>query len=144
MTNSHLVEALAHASLLGAPALRKYAGSLIMRFLRMMFHDGDVHRPNCFEHYNPFTGHASVYRGIDDYQHSWVADLILQYVAGIRPHATGVTVDPFPCGLEQLTVSDVRVRGQTVEVRIAGDRFTVIRGDERLESTLGRPVELAD
>ena len=144
MTNSHMVEALAAASRLGAPTLRKHAGDLIKRFVRMMFHDGDLRRPNCYEHYNPYTGHASVYRGIDDYQHSWVADLILQYVAGVRPHATGVTIDPFPCGLEQLTLSGVRVRGRTIEVRIVGERFTVISGGDRFESVIGQAVELAD
>jgi hypothetical protein len=144
MTNSHIVEALAAASRLGAPTLRKHAGDLIKRFVRMMFHDGDLRRPNCYEHYNPYTGHASVYRGIDDYQHSWVADLILQYVAGVRPHATGVTIDPFPCGLEQLTLSGVRVRGRTIEVRIVGERFTVISGGDRFESVMGSAVELAD
>ncbi len=144
MTNSHIIEALARASRLGAPTLRKHAGDLIKRFVRMMFHEGDLRRPNCFEHYNPFTGQASVYRGIDDYQHSWVADLILQYVAGVRPHPAGVTIDPFPCGLEQLTLSGVRVRGRTIEVRIVGQRFTVISGGDRFESTLGAPVELAD
>ena len=143
MTNSHMVEALAAASRLGAPTLRKHTGDLIKRFARMMFHDGDLKRPNCFEHYNPFTGQASVYRGIDDYQHSWVADLILQYVAGVRPHANGVTIDPFPCGLEQLTLTGVRIRGRTLEVRIVGDRFTVISGGDRIESALGDAVELS-
>lgn len=144
MTNSHLVEALAAASRLGAPSLRKHTGDLIKRFVRMMFHDGDLRRPNCFEHYNPFTGQASVYRGIDDYQHSWVADLILQYVAGVQPHEGGVIIDPFPCGLEQLTLSGVRVRGRTIEVRIVGNRFTVISGGDRFESALGEAVELPD
>ncbi len=143
MTNSHLVEALAAAARLGAPTLRKHTGDLIKRFVRMMFHDGDLRRPNCFEHYNPFTGQASVYRGIDDYQHSWVADLILQYVAGVRPHEHGVTIDPFPCGLDQLTLTGVRIRGRTIEVRIVGDRFTVISGGDRIESALGDAVELS-
>jgi hypothetical protein len=144
MTNSHLVEALAAASRLGAPALRERTGELLKRFVRMMFHDGDLRRPNCFEHYNPVTGHASVYRGIDDYQHSWVADLILQYAAGVRPHDKGVTIDPFPLGLEQLTLTGVRVRGRTLEVRIVGEKFTVISGGDRFESTIGDAVELSD
>lgn len=144
MTNSHVVEALAAASRLGAPTLRKHTGDLLKRFVRMMFHDGDLRRPNCFEHYNPHTGHASVYRGIDDYQHSWVADLILQYAAGVRPHAGGVTIDPFPLGLEQLTLTGVRVRNRTLEVRLVGSKFTVISGGDRIESALGDAVELAD
>src|SRR5690606_16295198 len=48
------------------------AAEMLTKFVHMMFHDRDLARPNCFEHYNPFTGHACEYRGIDDYQHSWV------------------------------------------------------------------------
>jgi len=144
MTNSHLVEALAAASRLGGHGLREQAGDLIKRFVRMMFHDGDLRRPNCFEHYNPFTGHASVYRGIDDHQHSWVADLIVQYAAGVRPHEHGITVDPFPLGLDQLTLTGVRVRGRSLEVRVVGGKFTVISGGDRTESPLGEAVELPD
>lgn len=144
MSNSHLVDVLAAASRLGAPTLRKHAGDFIKRFVRMMFHEGDLRRPNCHEHYHAVTGHASVYRGFDDCQHSWVADHIISYVAGVRPHATGVTIDPFPCGLEQLTLSGVRVRGRALEIRIVGDRFTVISGGDRHESTLGEAVELGD
>jgi hypothetical protein len=144
MSNSRLVDVLAAASRLGAPTLRKHAGDFIKRYVRMMFHEGDLRRPNCHEHYDAVTGHASVYRGFDDCQHSWVADHIISYVAGVRPHATGVTIDPFPCGLEQLTLSGVRVRGRALEIRIVGDRFTVISGGDRHESTLGEAVELAD
>jgi hypothetical protein len=144
MTNSHLVEALAAASRLGAPDLRARTAELLKRFVRMMFHEGDLRRPNCYEHYNPLTGRASIYRGIDDYQHSWVADLILRYAAGVQPHDGGITVDPFPLGLEQLTLTGVRLRGRSLEVRIVGDRFTVISGGDRIEAALGESVELAD
>jgi len=144
MTNSHLVEALAAASRLGAPDLRARAAELLKRCVRMMFHEGDLRRPNCYEHYNPLTGHAAIYRGIDDYQHSWVADLIVRYAAGVQPHEGGITVDPFPLELEQLTLTGVRVRGRSLEVRLVGDRFTVISGGDRIEASLGESVELAD
>jgi len=143
MTNSHLVEALAAASRLGAPDLRARTAELLKRFVRMMFHEGDLRRPNCYEHYNPLTGRAAIYRGIDDYQHSWVADLILRYAAGVQPHEGGITVDPFPLGLEQLTLTGVRVRGRAIEVRIVGDKFTVISGGDRTESAVGDAVELS-
>jgi ASC-1-like (ASCH) protein len=60
----------------------------------------------------------------------------------VRPNDHGITVDPFPLGLEQLTLTGVRVRGRTLEVRIVGDKFTVIAGGDRIESTLGEAVEL--
>jgi hypothetical protein len=98
MTNSHVVEALARASVEYAPDLRPLTAHLVTRFVRMMFHDGDLRRANCYEHYTRSTATRRSIAAIDDYQHSWVNDLIIQYVMGIRPHDDGITVDPFPFG----------------------------------------------
>ena len=144
MTNSHLVEALGRSAREVAPPLRAATATLIRRFVRMMFHDGDLRRANCFEHYNPFTGHASVYRGIDDYQHSWVNDLILHYVMGIHAHDGGITIDPFPFGVEHAEVLDVCARSRRFDVAITGERVRVTCGDRTLESTIGTPIELSD
>jgi hypothetical protein len=106
MANSHVAEALASAAIAHDASLRPIAASFIRKFIYMMFHDGDSKRPNCYEHYNPDTGKASLYRGFDDYQHSWVNDLIVKYVAGFRP--TGVdtfVVDPLPFGIDSLHLS---------------------------------------
>jgi hypothetical protein len=143
MTNSHVVEALARAAFVHAPRLRDSAAHLLRRTVRMMFHDGDVARPNCFEHYNPITGHASSYRGIDDYQHSWIADLIIQYAIGLRPRPGGFCVDPLPLGLEFAELTGATVRGARVDVRIERDRIRVRVDDETLESRLGTPLEVA-
>jgi hypothetical protein len=124
--------------------LREATASLLRRFVRMMFHDGDLRRANCYEHYNPFTGHASVYRGIDDYQHSWVNDLILHYVMGIHPHDGGITIDPFPFGVEHAEVVGVCARGRRFDVTIAGDRVRVTCGDQSFEGVIGTPIELPD
>ena len=78
MTNSHVCEALARASICFDPELRPRAAELIRRFIRMMFANDDLALTNCFEHYSPTTGKASFYRGVDDYQHSWVVDLIVK------------------------------------------------------------------
>lgn len=141
-TNSHIVEALAHAAVAYAPHLRAATVQLVQRFVRMMFQDGDLRRPNSHEHYNPFSGHASVYRGIDDYQHSWVNDLIFQYVLGIRPHSSGITVDPFPFGLELAEATGVRVRGSTLGVRVEGERVTVSVDGVAREGRLGVAMEV--
>ena len=143
MTNSHLVEALARQATPDAPHLRDATAHLLRRFVHMMFHDGDLRRPNSYEHYNPFTAAASVYRGIDDYQHSWVNDLILRYVTGIRPHDGGLTVDPFPFALEHAEVTGATVRGRQLSVRVEGDAFEVRVGTERHAGSLGTPLELA-
>jgi hypothetical protein len=110
----------------------------------MMFDDGDPERPNTFEHYNPSTGQPCRYRGIDDYQHSWVVDLLIKYVAGIRPGDHAVTVDPFPVDVEHLTVDDVPVRDHRFGVTRDDDRFTVrVDGDPVEEHPLGTPVTLS-
>ena len=142
-TNSHLVEALACASRL-LPRLRPRATELLRRFVHMLFHDGDLKRPNCHEHYNPYTGHASVHRGTDDHQHSWVNDLIMQYIIGIRPHASGITIDPFPAGLEFAEVVNVHVRGRVLSVIVEADNVRATVDGTVLETTIGDPLEIAD
>ncbi|HEU4641743.1 MAG TPA: hypothetical protein VFS44_04750 [Gemmatimonadaceae bacterium] len=141
---SHVVEALVRVARAGAPRLRAPAAQLLHRFIRMMFHDGDLARPNCHEHYNPLTGHASVARGIDDHQQSWVVDLIIGCVMGVWPHAGGITIDPFPFGLERAELTGVVARGRRVDVFIDGDRVTARVGDEVLECAIGERIEVAD
>ncbi len=128
MTNSHACDALARASQQLDPSLQPAAAELIQRFVSLMFFDGDVGRPNCFEHYNPITGHPSAYRGIDDYQHSWVVDLMVRYVAGLQPDVDGaLVVDPLPFPLSSFGLERVFVRKREVAVRWeAGTAFQVL------------------
>ena len=144
MTNSHIAEALAHSAIMASDSgLRKKTASFITSFVRMMFFDGDVNRPNCFEHYNPETGHPSEYRGIDDYQHSWVNDLIIKYVCGIRPDDLTVVVDPFPFGLDEVEAKDVLIRGRRLGISIRKRKFTVSLDDQHhAESEIGQPIEI--
>src|SRR5207244_2056478 len=73
--------------------------------------------PNCFEHYNPFTGTPCTYRGVDDYQHSWVVDLIVKYVAGLQPDGSDtLTMDPLPFPISRFALEGVRYRGRTIDV----------------------------
>jgi len=116
MATCHAAEALARASD-AAPDLAPAAADLIRRFVRMMSYGDDPARPNCFEHYNPYTGAPSEYRGVDDYQHSWVVDLIIKYVAGVRPQDDDrLVVDPLPFGLRRFSLDGVRYRGHDVSV----------------------------
>lgn len=142
MTNSHIVDALGRWATPDRPALRAGLVRLVRQYVRMMYHDGDLSRPNCFEHYNPFTGQASEYRGIDDYQHSWVVDLLIQYVAGVRPHADGLIIDPLPFGLDDVELTGVNVRGRMVAVGVTGDRYTVVIDGERYDRVLGEVLDL--
>lgn len=146
MTNSHMVEALARtASRFNDPMLRRMTATFISRFIRMMFFDQDPKRPNCFEHYNPITGTPSLYRGIDDYQHSWVVDLIIQYVCGIRPDNDRIVIDPMPFGLKHVVVDDVLVRDKRIKVEIRDKKFSVwIDGALFGNSVIGKPLYIAD
>jgi hypothetical protein len=145
MTNSHVAEAICQAALrFNDDELRRRAAAFITQFVHMMFDDGDPNRPNCFEHYNPTTGKPCRYRGIDDYQHSWVVDLLIKYAAGIRLGDDAVTVDPFPFDMERLAIEDVPVRGTRLGVTRSGDRFVVrLNGDLVSENPLGDPVSLS-
>jgi hypothetical protein len=140
MTNSHIMEALGRWGDAAHPTLRAAAGQFLPRFVRMMFHDGDLDRPNCFEHYNPFTGAASVYRGIDDYQHSWVADLIIQYACGVRPGAQEIVIDPLPMALDFFELRGVRVGEVDLSVRLDGGFVTVTANDQLHMARLGDPI----
>lgn len=117
MTNSHVADALARASQQLDDSLKPAAVELISRFVRLMFQDGDVSRPNCYEHYNPYNGLPSAYRGIDDYQHSWVVDLLIRYLAGVQPDPDGgLVVDPLPFEVPSFSLTNLHVRGHEVAV----------------------------
>jgi hypothetical protein len=145
MTNSHVAEALAHSAIrFNDKQLKKKTAEFLTEFIRMMFLDGDPTRPNCFEHYNPLTGEPSIYRGIDDYQHSWVVDLIIKYVCGVRPDENGVTVDPFTFGLRHILVDDIVVRGQRLKVEIRQRKFCVwLDGTMIGECAIGKTIRTA-
>ncbi len=105
MVNSHLVDELASLARLN-PDYRNLAGDSLMSCIRMMFHDGDPNRPNSYEHYNPKTGQAALYRGYDDYMHSWIVDLIIRHAVGFQPNSS--TFDPLPLpGVEWIECSGI-------------------------------------
>jgi hypothetical protein len=144
MTNSHIAEALAvSAQRFDDDLLREKATEFISRFVQMMFYDGDVDRPNCYEHYNPISGKACEYRGVDDYQHSWVNELLIKYVAGIRPEEEGVVIDPLPFGFEHVRIADVPVRGRRISIDIAGHRVRAyVDGEASGQTTIGSRLSL--
>jgi hypothetical protein len=144
MANSHVVEAIARAAIEHDSGLRGTAAELIRKFIRMMFLDGDPEHPNCYEHYNPDTGQPSLYRGYDDYQHSWVNDLIVKYVAGFRPAGgNAFVVDPFPFELSHLKLSGLPFQGNHIDIEIEGDVFDVrVNGETKEELTVGETAKV--
>ncbi|HZO92102.1 MAG TPA: trehalase family glycosidase [Chthonomonadaceae bacterium] len=142
MTNSHAAEALARAARTLAPGLRPAAAELIGKFVRLLFHDGDPKRPNCYEHYNPYTGMPCLYRGVDDYQHSWIVDLILKHVVGVQPEpgpGGTLVIDPLPFGLESFRAEGIPVRGHLIDVLLGRAEGFVVRVDDRERVQLPAP-----
>ena len=74
---------------------------------------------------------------------SWVIDAIVQYVAGVRPHDGGVTIDPMPFGMELVDLSGVCVRGRAIAIRVEGDRVTATIDGVRRDGRIGTPMEIA-
>jgi hypothetical protein len=145
MANSHASEALARVAFTLDESLKPQAADLITRFVHMMFFDGDPERPNSFEHYNPLTGAPSAYRGVDDYQHSWVIDLLVKYVAGIRPGGSDtLLLDPLPFPVDRFVLQGVRYRGHTVDICWDASEGYVISvdGKERSRTPERQPVEV--
>ena len=136
MTNSHLCAALAQAAQRLDPSLEEAAAELLRRFVRLMFFDQDPARPNCFEHYNPLTGAPCLYRGVDDYQHSWVVDLIIKCVAGLQPRLDQVVmVHPLPCGLQHFRLERVQYAGHWLDLRYQADRGLELHIDGKLAAS---------
>ena len=148
MTNSHVFEALALASRTLDKSLTPHLADFLIRFVLMLFTDGDPERPNTFEHYHPYTGQACFYRGVDDYMHSWLNDLIVRFAVGFQlpPPESGeadLTIDPLDLGLEQFTCRGIPFRGRILDVVSIDDRISVsIDGRTAVEGPLGEPLTL--
>ncbi|HXI33517.1 MAG TPA: hypothetical protein VNH63_05495 [Gemmatimonadales bacterium] len=145
MTNAHVADALAHVVRTQRPDWAPRLGDLLRRFFRMMTFDGRADRQNCFEHYHPYNGRGSVYRGIDDYQHSWVNDLLVSHVIGVLPRgAAGVAVQPLAVGVERASLDGIRVAGHNLRVHVAAGRFRVwVNGRAAGAGKVGVPLEIA-
>lgn len=143
LVNSHLIDALARVARAYAPHLRPHVAHLVNRTIRMFFEGADPVRIGSHEYYDPLEGRASAHRWSSDSTHSWVIDAIVQYVAGVRPHEGGVTIDPMPFGLELVEVSGLRIRDHVVDVRIEADRVTATIDGAPREGRVGVPMEIA-
>ena len=145
MTNAHVADALARVVRTQRPDWAPRLGDFLRRFFRMMTFDGRADRQNCFEHYHPYNGRGSVYRGIDDYQHSWVNDLLVSHVIGVLPRgAAGVTIQPLALGVERASIDGVRVAGRKLRVAVAGGRFRAwVNGRAAGTGKVGVPLEIA-
>ncbi len=142
MTTSHVIEGLLRCRRRGNERAGALAADMLVRFVRMMFTDGDPGRPNSFEHYNPYTGRACHFRGIDDYQHSWVLDLLARGIAGLHVDEEGVEVWPLPHELPQVRLGPVRTRCRAVTVEMDEERVVVELDGERHGGPRGQPLRV--
>ncbi len=134
MTTAHVAQALAHtAQRFQRPDLQRRAADLIARWVRCLYIDGDLARPTSYEYYHPLTGAAPFFRGTDDYMHSWIADLLIQYVAGLQPSTETPTlvVHPLPFDLEHFSLEGARVQGRRVDVHWRQGKGLVVWVDGR-------------
>ena len=124
MTNSHIADVLANAALTLDVQLEAYAVTFITRFIHMLFVDGDLDRPTSYEYYNPLTGQAPFFRATDDYMHSYIVDLILRHVVGLRPQVNGgLLIEPLQFGLDHFSLRNCVVAGKRVEVHWDGEHL---------------------
>ncbi len=142
MTTSHVIEGLLRCWRGGSTRAGMLAADMLNRFARMMFTDGDPSRPNCFEHYNPHTGRACHFRGIDDYQHSWILDLLARGFAGLHVDASGIEVRPLPNGPVRVSLGPASARGRTVRVDVEPERLSVTVDGERLDGPRGEALRV--
>ena len=142
MTTSHVIEGLLRCWRGGSERAGKLAADMLNRFARMMFTNGDPSRPNCFEHYNPYTGRACHFRGIDDYQHSWILDLLARGFAGLHVDASGIEVRPLPHAPARVSLGPVIARGRTLHVDVEPGRVSVAVDGERCDGPRGVPLRV--
>ncbi|WP_423924640.1 MGH1-like glycoside hydrolase domain-containing protein [Candidatus Palauibacter sp.] len=142
MTTSHVIEGLLRCWRGGSARAGMLAADMLNRFARMMFTDGDPSRPNCFEHYNPHTGRACHFRGIDDYQHSWILDLLTRGFAGLHVDASGIEVRPLPNGPARVSLGPAIARGRTVRVDLEPARVSVTVDGERFDGPRGEALRV--
>ncbi len=142
MTTSHVIEGLLRCWRGGSERAGSLAADMLIRFARMMFTDGDLARPNCFEHYNPYTGRACHFRGIDDYQHSWILDLTARGFAGLHVDASGIEVRPLPDGPPRVSLGPVIARGRALRVEVEPGRVSVAIDGERYGGPRGEPLRV--
>ncbi len=117
MANSHLVDGMANVALNAKTEIAKQkAGQVLMKAIKLMFHDGDPSRPNSYEHYDPVSGVPALYRGYDDYMHSWIVDLILRHAVGVQPGVSEVL--PLTLDVDWIECSAIPNMGKRMHVRI--------------------------
>ncbi|HET6994955.1 MAG TPA: trehalase family glycosidase, partial [Chitinophagaceae bacterium] len=132
-TTCHVVDGVLWAAKAIDSSLRKKAATLLDRYTRMHFPNGDVQRPNIAERYDPHTG--TPFMENLDYNHSSWIDLIMQHVAGITPQESGnLMIDPIDMGWESFSIKNIRYRNHDIDVEFTRRKGMIIRVDGILKA----------
>ena len=124
-TNSIVLDALGAQSQATEHRYDSVFADLLHRYALLHFAQHDGETPYLVEHYDSQTGEPI--SDEPDYNHSYLIDLIIRYVAGLtlerdEAGATTVTVDPLDIGLAHFRLAGVKVGRHLVEVRFSRDR----------------------
>jgi hypothetical protein len=117
------------------------AAALLARSVRMMSLRQDPARPSSFEHYNPVTGHPSLFRGTDDHRHAWILDLLIRGVTGAQPTKDALVIHPLPLYLDRAVLQG-HLRGHDLEVVVDCDKVEVTLDGESHRTSVGTPLTL--
>ncbi len=137
--NCHVAEGLLRQWQRGNESVGVTAAALLARSVRMMSLRQNPERPGCFEHYNPVTGHPSLFRGTDDHRQGWIVDLLVRGVTGVEPTEEALVIHPLPLYLDAAAFRG-RLRGHEVGVVIDCDEVSVTFDGESHVGPMGTPL----
>ncbi len=125
MVNSHILEGLCRVAERGNKTAQKLCKDLLWRTVKMVSGELDnTERPAVFEHYHPLNGHASRYRGVDLYMHSFLVDNIFRIAGGFAVRYGEIQDDPVIDDMPDFKMSGVPVGNK---------RFAVERKNGKLK-----------
>lgn len=115
-TNSIALDAVGRMSLAHGHRFDGLFADLLRKYCLLHFQQHDGRTPYLVEHYDSLTGEPL--SDEPDYFHSYLIDLIIRYVVGLR--VEDMSVEPVDIGLEHFTLDNIHVGGR--EIAISYDR----------------------
>ncbi len=116
----------------GSESLRREFARGFWALARMHFRDADPAQPYLVEHYDSSTGEPLSDEA--DYNHSYLIDLVVRYLAGLRVTGSTLALRPLDVGLGRLELTGVSVAGHRLSISLRGrgeQRHGIVRCDGR-------------
>jgi hypothetical protein len=115
-TNSVVLDAIGKVSRGNGHKQDGLFSHFFWKYALLHFQQRDGVTPYLVEHYDSMSGEPI--SDEVDYNHSYLIDIIIRYVAGLEIGEGGeVTLDPVDIGLEHFALTNVKVGGERLEVR---------------------------